>query len=205
MSNEITLFDIPTKGVHPVCWSLNPWKARASLNYKQIPYKTEWIEYPDIAPRFQELGVTPNDKETNPRSTYSCPAVRLPDGTIVMDSRKVAAALDRLQPEPSLHTADAAAVDQAQGVVNRVVGAVAPLAMPRVPALLAEPSAAYFLRTRGEWFGMSLPELAVSDRAEGAWTKAQPALEELRQLLVKEQGPFILGSAVSFSDFVVAG
>jgi len=29
--------------------------ARLLLNYKDLPYKTEWVEYPDVAPKFKGL------------------------------------------------------------------------------------------------------------------------------------------------------
>jgi hypothetical protein len=31
--------------------------ARLALNYKKIDYKTEWIEYPDLASKYKELYV----------------------------------------------------------------------------------------------------------------------------------------------------
>jgi hypothetical protein len=74
--STITLYDLPSRG-DCACWSLNPWKstslpaspknffrrltlrlqqtARFLLNYKSLPYKTEWTEYPDIAPKFKAL------------------------------------------------------------------------------------------------------------------------------------------------------
>ena len=84
MSDKTTIFyDLPSKG-HCACWSYNPWKskwrgpvnftplsaspadsatlfdgalARLALNYKNIDYKTEWLEYPDIAPTLKDLSV----------------------------------------------------------------------------------------------------------------------------------------------------
>ena len=78
MSAEIILFDLPSRAGK--AWSLNPWKsklllpfksgdpamtmtdptltpflARLALNYKGLPYRTEWIEYPDLRPTFQGL------------------------------------------------------------------------------------------------------------------------------------------------------
>ena len=49
----LTLYDIPSKGQK--CWSPNVWKTRLVLHYKQIPYKTEWIEYPEIEPKLKGL------------------------------------------------------------------------------------------------------------------------------------------------------
>lgn len=31
--------------------------ARLALNYKGLPYQTEWVEYPDLKGRFMELGI----------------------------------------------------------------------------------------------------------------------------------------------------
>lgn len=53
MSEELLLFDIPSKEGR--AWSPNVWKVRAVLNYKKIPYRTEWIEFPDIEPKMKEL------------------------------------------------------------------------------------------------------------------------------------------------------
>jgi len=53
MSQTYVLYDIP--GKEGKCWSPNTWKIRAALNYKKVDYKTEWIEFPDIAPKLKEL------------------------------------------------------------------------------------------------------------------------------------------------------
>lgn len=71
MAEQVILFDI--ENVHGVCSSPNSWRsmiiftvlvfvanflpARLVLNYKSIPYKTEWVEYPDLAPKFKSLFV----------------------------------------------------------------------------------------------------------------------------------------------------
>ncbi|THU78683.1 hypothetical protein K435DRAFT_786154 [Dendrothele bispora CBS 962.96] len=54
MSDGKTLvfFDIPSK---IGAWSPNTWKTRYSLNYKGIPYKTVWVESPDIAKTLKDL------------------------------------------------------------------------------------------------------------------------------------------------------
>ena len=45
---EIVLYDLAsTKGV---CFSPAVWRVRLILNYKRVPYKTIFIEFPDIEP-----------------------------------------------------------------------------------------------------------------------------------------------------------
>jgi glutathione S-transferase len=222
MLNEVTLFDIPSKG-RPACWSLNPWKstsalpvhhfherltdsyfeARAALNFKNIPYKTSWVEYPDMASKFKAFGLAPT-AEKSP-SGYSSPMVRLPDGTFVMDSRKIADALETLQPEPSLKL-DSGYVERVQTAVLEIGTALTPITIPRVPEMLLTPaSAEYFYRTRKERFGISLPELAQSEKAgEAAWEAAAPAIGDLVAILREnEGGPFVLGEEASYADLIV--
>lgn len=67
-----------------------------ALNYKKLPYRTEWVEYPDIAPKFKELGIAPNTRD--PKFEYSCPAAKFPDGAYV---RTLPSAL----PSPGIHRA----------------------------------------------------------------------------------------------------
>ena len=72
-NNEIILYDLPSKDPCK-SWSLNPWKTRLVLNYKGLPYKTEWTEYPDLASKFSSLGVPKNTAEGVP--PYTSPCVR---------------------------------------------------------------------------------------------------------------------------------
>nr|POE56334.1 glutathione s-transferase-like protein usts [Quercus suber] len=203
---EIVLFDLASRAPQ-TCWSLNPWKTRLALNYKAIPYTTEWLEYPQLGPVLQSHNVPPNSASTNPNATYSSPCIRLPNGEFVMDSLAIAHALDALQPEPSLF-ADAPSVDHAQGIADKIRVALSPIWTPRVPEMLLNPvSAEYFSRTRAQRLGMSLTELAqrTGDGGE-AWNAAEPALAELQALLRESAaGPFVMGETVSFADFILAG
>lgn len=50
---EIVLYDLAcTKGV---CFSPVVWRIRLLLNYKRIPYKTIFLEFPDIEPTLKGL------------------------------------------------------------------------------------------------------------------------------------------------------
>lgn len=50
---EIVLYDLAnTKNV---CFSPTVWRIRLILNYKQIPYKTIFLEFPDIEPTLKGL------------------------------------------------------------------------------------------------------------------------------------------------------
>ncbi|KAK4503951.1 hypothetical protein PRZ48_004866 [Zasmidium cellare] len=206
MSNEVVLFDLPSRG-KPACWSLNPWKARLVLNYKSIPYRTQWVEYPDLKPTFQSFGIPPNPTDINPNATYSSPTALLPDGRYIMDSLLIAQELEKLQPEPSLGL-DTDYPARTQAIVATIQKPLAPVCIPRVPELLLNPrSQEYFYATREKRFGMPLQELAKSEKAgEVAWQGAEEGFAQLRALLKENaEGPFVMGKEPTFADFILAG
>jgi len=203
--SEIVLFDLPSQEPNR-CWSLNPWKSRIALNFKGLNYRTEWIEYPDIAPKFKALGIPPNPKDVNPNFEYSIPAMRISGGDYIMDSLAIAKAVDHLKPQPSLHL-NSGYVELAQAALGKTLMPLRFVAMPRVPTmLLTDKSRGYFEETREKSFGKPLSEVAKSDEAKNAWTNAQPGVEELQALLNEHQeGPYLMGTTPSYADFILAG
>lgn len=201
MSARVILYDLPSKGrCH--CWSYNPWKTRAALNFKGIPYTTEWLEYPDVGAKLKEAGVPPNEAGG---PDYTIPAVKLADGRVIMDSIKIAPELEKIYPEPPLQL-DSPYFQKAHDIVVKM-GGLRPLLLPRVPVrLLPERSKEYYDRTREVQFGMTLSELEKSEKAQNAWKYAEPGFQELKSLLGEnEAGPFFMGQTPSYADFVVVG
>lgn len=124
-----------------------------------------------------------------------------------MDSRNIADALETLQPEPSLQL-NSGYVDRMQKAVLDVGGALTPICIPRVPEmLLSERSAEYFQRTRKDRFGMTLDELARSEKGgEAAWENAKPRIKEIITILHEHKdGPYVLGKTLSYADLILAG
>jgi glutathione S-transferase len=67
-------------------------------------------------------------------------------------------------------------------------------------------SVAYFNAARAARFGMPLEELEAQRGGEKAWEAAKLGLDALEALMGEfkvDQGPFVLGSQVSYADFVV--
>lgn len=98
-STSVTLFDLPSRDPCKT-WSFNPWKTRLYLNYKNIPYTTKWVNYPDI-PATLSSHVTPHLDGTAIKP-YTIPAVILPDGTYLQESLAIAKKLNELYPTPEL-------------------------------------------------------------------------------------------------------
>lgn len=75
-------------------------KNRFTLNYKGLPYKTEWVEYPDIERVSRERGGGPTGVHPDGRPRYSLPMIYDPNtNTTVSDSAQIAKYLDKAYPE----------------------------------------------------------------------------------------------------------
>jgi glutathione S-transferase len=200
MADEIILYDLPSK--QGFSWSLNPWKTRLALNIKGIPYKTQWIEYPDLKPTFQKLGIPPND--SGPYE-YTSPAVRLPNGEYLMESRKIIDALEKLYPTPSLHL-DSPYQARVEEFLPKVIAKVRPIFMPLVPVtFLNPPSKAYFEQDRERAIGMPLQEYHAKN-AEQAYRDVEPLWKELAGFYAEnEGGVWLSGGEVIYADVMVLG
>lgn len=79
--------------------------------------------------------------------------------------------------------------------------------MPLIPRHILRPSSiAHFNAARAARFGMALDELEATRGGEQAWEAAKPGLDALEALMGEykvDEGPFVLGSRVSYADFVV--
>ncbi|PMD12331.1 hypothetical protein NA56DRAFT_652562 [Hyaloscypha hepaticicola] len=200
--SQVSLYDLPSKG-RCACWSLNPWKTRLALNFKGVDYKTEWVEYPDIASTLKPR-VEPNKPSLNPVQ-YSIPTARFPDNTYIMDSKAIALRLEKDYPSPSMHL-NSPILPEVEKVVPSINAALRGVWCPKVPPqLLNEPSREYFVRTREERFGIKFENMAETMGGEEAWMEALPGIKALGEILRKNGGPFVQGETVSYADFVIVG
>ncbi|KAL0475599.1 hypothetical protein QR685DRAFT_513177 [Neurospora intermedia] len=203
---QITFFDIPSKDGRT--WTLNPWKTRFALNYKSLPYHTQWLEYPDIRPTLSPH-LPPAAPEPS-TSSYTIPAIRFPDGTYMMDSKSIAVALEERYPAPqypSLHL-DTPALAKLESLMPGMMGKLAGVFVPgAVKNILGPKSQPYFISTREAEFGMSIDELQKTQGGVQAYEKIREELQEATALLKQNaaRGPFFEGDKVSYADFVWAG
>ena len=185
----------PGKVSFPSCSSTIPRSnkviARLQLNYKDIPYKTEWIEYPDLAPKLKALGISPN---TDENAEYTSPTVIFHgDNAGMMDSSKIAVEIEKRFPQKPV-LVNTPMQTKVQQAFSKMFPALMPDIVPRVPRdLLNPPSEEYFRRTREARWGMTFTE-KENQGGEKAWKEAEPALNELARLLQSNGGPFFEGS-----------
>lgn len=182
------------------------------MNYKGIPYKTEWVEYPDIEETLKKLGGVPTSKKADGRDHYTLPAIHDPTtGKIVTDSMNIAAYLDKEYPDtPSLLPKGTRAATELLNshFKSTVLTKLSPLMLPPCCATLNPRSAEYFRRTREKSYGKKLEEFTPPGPIrEEAWAKVKEGLNLLDEIYAKngEEKPYFFGETFSFADVIVAG
>lgn len=76
---------------------------RLALNYKQIPYKTVWVEFADVQAVGKRIGATPSTTYPDGTPRYTLPTIYDPNtGRTVSDSVAIAKYLDEQYSEHRL-------------------------------------------------------------------------------------------------------
>ncbi|TFK67434.1 hypothetical protein BDN72DRAFT_798951 [Pluteus cervinus] len=219
----IIFYDIPSTLPGNV-WSPNTWKARYALNYKKIPYKTEWVEYPDIASTCIRIGAPPTTtwkKDGSPY--YTAPFIFDPNtNRAISDSIVIAQYLDEQYPDTlPLFRFPGSPIGLNLGVVQAgFVDAFRAIALanswqftlPRTRAILNPVSEVYFRRTREETFGKRLEDV-VPKKETGDWDREWEKVKKdfeaadkwFRQHAAPNSGEWVLGDTLSFADLSIAG
>ncbi|OQO02540.1 hypothetical protein B0A48_12067 [Cryoendolithus antarcticus] len=199
---EIVLYDLAC--IDGECFSPVVWRIRLMLNYKQIPLRTVFVEFPDIEPTLKALGISPAVGEKK----YSVPAIHhLPSDKYIMDSDLISKFLESTYPKPSLQLSSVLGAEiEAQG--RAVLGLVLSITVPpREIDHLSPRAAEYFRRTREARWGRTLESLIEGDNEEQAWIAAKEGMKEQDKLIKtnRAEGPFVLGAKPSYTDFFIAG
>ncbi|KAF8686420.1 Glutathione S-transferase, N-terminal domain [Rhizoctonia solani] len=211
--NPIILYDIYSKDGP---WSPNTYKTRLTLNYKRLPYKVEFVSLADVESKLKELGVPPTS--FNPLFKYTLPMIADPSSdpsgkpTYVVESFEIALYLDQKYPAPKYPIAIPPGTRALQRIaVERVMNAAMGFAMVLLPIaatrtnFMDDKGYEYFNRTRKAIFGRELSELLPE--VDTHWVKAREGWEALGDQLELggKEGPFVMGSQISFIDFVLGG
>lgn len=137
---------------------------------------------------------------------YTIPAVMLPDGTYMQDSRPIANEIEKRHPSPSVHL-DSPILAKLEKIMPQAGPTLIPVFMPAVPKrLLNEASVPYWYETREKRVGMKLDQLEREKGGQSAWDNFKPHLDEVTAMLKEDSsGPYFMGKEVSYADFVWGG
>ena len=183
---------------------------RYILNYKAIPYRTEWIEYPDIEPHSIKLNINPTGKKPDGSPFYTLPAIHDPStGTSLADSFLIAEYLEDTYPTtPSIFPHGTKSLQDAFQFLlgGERIGFLRSFLLPMVlPKLGTQRSEEYFRRTKEISLGGPLVVPVGAERAE-QMTKLRQVMNKVDECLAKtdSKGPFVMGDTISWADFYIS-
>jgi glutathione S-transferase len=226
------LYDIPGTATKDQSWSPNVWKTRCVavittqihdsmswddtctrivLNYKGIPHKTEWVEFPDIAKVAKHIGARHTFLRRDGTPLYTVPILRDPaTDQCLAGSLQIALSLERLYPRsPKLFPpgTEDMITDFDNNFMRSVATALAPLLLSRIWAQLRDGSKDYFRTTRERMFRGPLETFSAPGAATDArWTAVRDALEPFARDADARTGAssdtFLLGERETYADVV---
>lgn len=207
-SNPLVFYDIAS-GPPPTCFAPNPWKARYALNLKGVPYRTEWVEFPDVTAVRKRLGAAPNRTHADGSDFYTLPVLQDPStGDVVGDSFDIAVYLDEkypvgpaLFPKGSSRGLNAAFNTQVDAIFTQHV-ILCVHGIPFNPASI-DAAKATFLGRAGltDW-----EQLTVKGEARAKTVESlKSGLEALVRAYKQADGPYLEGETVSYADIIVGG
>lgn len=123
-----------------------------------------------------------------------------------MESHKIAEAIEKLHPSPSLRL-DSKHVAKLLEIIPKLSPILGPVFAPIiVKDVLSPPSRPYFDETREKRFGMPLQELYQAKNTDATYAAAKPLLLEISTLLRENSsGPFFDGKEAGFADLIFVG
>ncbi|KAJ8080066.1 hypothetical protein PM082_016893 [Marasmius tenuissimus] len=206
--NVIEFYDIPSK-LPGIAWSPNTWKTRYCLNYKGLPYKTIWVEYPDIEATCKRLGVATYKRDGTPY--YTLPVIHDPStGKSIANSPLIAEYLDETYPDTpklfppgtrSLQTVFQHAIEwDHMENLDRFV-------LPQVASILNPRSYEFFNEARSKWYKVDTvadmypkgeEKVELWNKWKEEWGAVDKWMKDSETLLVMED-------TITWADFVIAG
>ncbi|KAJ2932368.1 hypothetical protein H1R20_g4686, partial [Candolleomyces eurysporus] len=211
--NKIILYDLPGHAASDVAWSPNTWKVRFVLNLKGLDYRTVWIEYPDIAQLYQQLGI-PSRENRDGKPLYGLPVIYDPSTSrYIGDSLIIAQYLEDTYPStisPPLFPIGSRGLQAMfidifiQTISDPLHSITSEFAMRQLP-----PRSSQYYRSRREArYGCRLEDIAPvgTERRKAVWDGVRAGFKSFHKwsLIASSSQPFITGDKPCFADFVVA-
>lgn len=182
------------------------------LNYKGLPFKTQWVEYPDIEPTMKKIGAKPTMKRPNGQDLYTLPVIQdSKTGAIVSDSYEIALYLDQTYPDlpvifPGNSQAAIAAFDYL--FTEKLANYIRQFAIPLTCLKLNPPSQEYYRRKNEMEPNGKLEEWCpVGPKRDEAWTQIKAGLDLLSGFYDRNGAgkQFLFGDRFSYADAIVVG
>ncbi|KIK96338.1 hypothetical protein PAXRUDRAFT_32446 [Paxillus rubicundulus Ve08.2h10] len=201
----LVLYDIPSK-LPGNNWSPNPARPRFALSYKNLPFETVWVEFPDIATKMKEIGASPN-KGPDGSDLYTVPVLSDPNtGALITDSWVIVEYLDQTYPEKSVFPhSSSGLIDAFDAAFSGAWQPALKFVFLRASQILDEPSAQYFIRTKQEFFREKIDEFSPEGPKRNAhWADIEKCFDTTKTWYDRSSGKWLMGDTFSYADILVA-
>ncbi|KAI9058482.1 glutathione transferase FuA class [Trametes sanguinea] len=212
MPEPILFYDIPGKTAHQKAWSPNTWKTRYCLNFKGLPYKTVWVEYPDIEAVCRKIGAAATEQKADGSPYYTLPVIYDPNTKkAISESAAIARYLDKTYPDTSRlipYETDALHAAFNYAFRRTLLPDLGKIMIPETAKCLLPRSEAYFRATREVMFGSKLEDISPpGPKRDEHWNGVKKALRTFTQWLEADGTDklFFLGDKIGYADIIVAG
>jgi glutathione S-transferase len=195
-----------------------------------IPYTEQYVSYPDIASLLKSYGVPASASGFS----YTLPAIyhpeslkgNVPGDAILSDSIAIAHHLDALYPSAPHHAfpepkSDSEALwTESEDLLRKIIfqqsgGHGYRLLMPRIPLILDDRGAEYFIKTRAASHPQNLSPVEWGSKdIEDDWKAVEPSVRAYNAYLQRKRseaeaegkgkGPFLWGQTLSMGDIYLA-
>jgi glutathione S-transferase len=185
---------------------LTPVFHRFVLNYKRLPYRTQWVEFPDVENILRSQNAPPTSVRPDGRPLYTLPVIiDARTNVILSNANTIADYLEITYPARPVFPEGSRAlqclfVHYIQEVFAKPL---LPIMVPMSHLRLPERSQAHFFASQRQQ-----PSQLSPPQREQAWAAVKEQFDFLASLLDKNNGPdgdgiVAMGHEVSYADFAL--
>lgn len=180
------------------------------MNIKDVPYKTVWVEYPDIEALAKKIGAPSTGTKGDGSPSYTLPIINDPNtGKVISDSFLIAEYLDATYPGGNtlFPPGTKALIEAFEGGFVGKIGPIFPLQLALSCSILNPSSEKYFRATRETTYGKKIEEFSPAGAQRDAdLAKGKEGLAAVDGWLSKNGGKkFVMGDTISYADGILGG
>lgn len=208
----ITLYDTPAHVPQP--WAPNIWRVRFILNYKRLPYRTVWVEFPDVESTLRSINASPSIVRSDGRAVYTLPVIVDPMHSpvrpmVISNVNTIVEHLETTYPARPLFPEGSRAVQSlfVHHIQEVLAKPLLPILVPLSHQRLPERSQSHF-RGRGQAAPQAPSHLPPGPQLEQQWRAVKQQFDFLAGILDKNAGSdgdgmVTMGHEVTYADFAL--
>ncbi|KAK0464829.1 hypothetical protein IW261DRAFT_1523680 [Armillaria novae-zelandiae] len=200
----ITLYDLPAKTANSP-GTMITWRSRYALNLKNLPYRTVYVELPDVEALAKKIGASPTSTKPDGVSPfYTIPIIQDDStGAVVSNSATIAAYLDKMYPSSGPVLIPAGTMTLQLAFTDAVNDAFNHLRLPLfysdMVVKMNARTTAYMVQ---KFIKLEAPE---GEEREKLWAVTRENLGKMNKWFEESVGDYVMGSEPCFADTAICG